>query len=738
MATDVSSAFINLSRSKSPNVARMFTIAGSDYSARVAKWPKFNRAWNDIRPKQLQMKLGNGDGGMNFLREDKTLMTSECLVKMGFFISESGDEFLLGSEVGAWLADPVAETITGIEEVTNGDFSSGASWVFGTGWSIAAGVASCDGSQSTNAPLSQFNVFQQPSEWYAITYTILNYVTGTIQAFAGAGNPSPNIRSANGTYVEYIQSSDGSGDSTLSLQANSTFIADIDNVSVRLADGDFSSTDHPMEYYGEITKSPVIAGSDIMAYSGFSSSNYLEQSYDSALDLTSDIVIKAWVKWDSLNNLQAIMGNYETVTDNGGVLLYLDSAKKLRFDARSDTGTVVAASSTIQPPINEWVLIAGVRRSSGTLGLYMNGVLIASNSGSSVGTTAEGYKLGIFNSTHIRSLSGSLARARVLPVYLNTTQLKDMYDNEKASFGISESITLFSGEISNISYANEDCSLKIKDKFQQLSERQIGTSDLPISYTGSNYLVSDIAWWVVTSYGGYSTLTSSSNPDINYQKFSEWASIFSADAIFMNAEFDGQKCTEVLRKIARNTQSAIFIDNNKLTFNRFGIIDSAVTSLGPGEIKNLELSFNTDQIVNKQYIAGDYSPASDSYGFTVFDESTPSVNSFGLKENLIKDKNIWYINSSSAINLAERKILTDADPDDSVKVTTGLQGLPRIIGETLTLLDDFHSITESYRILEHNVDLDTGETSFRIDRTQLTNPFILDTTSLGSTIEVLS
>ena len=36
--------------------------------------------------------------------------------------------------------------------------------------------------------------------------------------------------------------------------------------------------------YGTVTNSPVATGADLVAYSGFSASNYLEQPYNSDLD----------------------------------------------------------------------------------------------------------------------------------------------------------------------------------------------------------------------------------------------------------------------------------------------------------------------------------------------------------------------------------------------------------------------------------------------------------------------
>ena len=48
--------------------------------------------------------------------------------------------------------------------------------------------------------------------------------------------------------------------------------------------------------YGTITKSPVATGAELVAYSGFSNSNYLLQPYTSDLDFTDTMSIVLWVK----------------------------------------------------------------------------------------------------------------------------------------------------------------------------------------------------------------------------------------------------------------------------------------------------------------------------------------------------------------------------------------------------------------------------------------------------------
>lgn len=295
-----------------------------------------------------------------------------------------------------------------------------------------------------------------------------------------------------------------------------------------------------------------------------------------------------------------------------------------------------------------------------------------------------------------------------------------------------EIITLYSGRTNVVKYHRGAVDIVLTDKFEQLGERVIGSSDDPISYSGSNYLPSDLTWYIVTSYGGYSAIESTSNPDINYEEFLAWAEVFSLNEVYFNAEFDGVKCLEALRKIGRYTLSAIYIQEDKISFRRFGIADSNVTSLGNSSIDDLVVEFSDKGTVNKQYTFADYSVESDYWQTTIFDVSTSSVNSYGLKESTEKDENIWYVGSIGALDLSQRIVQIKGEPFDQLTVKSYLHGFVRNIGETIYINDPFHGIDDSYRIMGMELDLDEGVSEFMLDRSQFGQEFILDTSTLGS------
>lgn len=294
-----------------------------------------------------------------------------------------------------------------------------------------------------------------------------------------------------------------------------------------------------------------------------------------------------------------------------------------------------------------------------------------------------------------------------------------------------EIVDIFQGVTDNVSYRDTSVSVSISDKFKQLSERVVGTSDVPVNFTGSSYLPSDLAWWLCTSYGGYSAIESASNPDIDYEAFANWANIFSDSGIYMEALFDGQKVTECLRKIGRMTRSAIHVANNKVDFHRFSLADTNQCDVGEDCLTKFELNVDDSNMVNRQYVFADYLPSSDFFQISAVDASTASVNSFGVKEDIEQDKNVWYVDSVGALDLIQRILLVRGIPYDQVKVTTGMKGLVREVGETVSIIWPHLNVAAGYRIMSHDMDLENMQATMMTDRSQLLPGFILDTSSLN-------
>lgn len=293
-----------------------------------------------------------------------------------------------------------------------------------------------------------------------------------------------------------------------------------------------------------------------------------------------------------------------------------------------------------------------------------------------------------------------------------------------------EFITAFAGTSERVSFESGAVNLTVSDKLKQLSERVVGASNSPAVFSSSIMLPSDIAWTLCTCYGGLSSIQSTSNPDINYQSFLDFASVLSFDNVLMGGRFEGQKVAEGLRKIADMTQAAIVLVEDKISFYRFSTANSFVSSLSTDHVKDISLTIDDLDMVNKQWVYGDYRVESKYWPLAVFDTRSASVSSFGLREQVMKDESVWYVTSAAAINMAQRVMSTAGLPYDRVTLSTPLVPLFKQIGEIIAVSDALIGNSSGYRIMGYNLNLEDGSMKMELDASQLVMPFTLDVSEL--------
>lgn len=293
-----------------------------------------------------------------------------------------------------------------------------------------------------------------------------------------------------------------------------------------------------------------------------------------------------------------------------------------------------------------------------------------------------------------------------------------------------EYIQAFGGTISALSFRkNGDCTFSIEDKLKPLGERVVGSDESPVAYSGD--LASDIAWELLTTHGGLSDVESTSNPDINYSNFLEWAEVFSNDSVFMSTDFTGQKVTQCIKTLGRMSASGIFEENGKVNFGRYSVSSVEPFSLDAGAVLSLDMKIADSSIINKQHVKAGYSVESDYHTIEVFDVSTVSVDSFGLREEIEEDDKLWYISSATAHNFAQRQITLYASPFEDYSIRTALPLLGRAIGETVAVTYAQLSVSDTFRIMGHSIDIDKMEITAEIDATQLSAIFTLDDATNG-------
>lgn len=317
------------------------------------------------------------------------------------------------------------------------------------------------------------------------------------------------------------------------------------------------------------------------------------------------------------------------------------------------------------------------------------------------------------------------------PSEMNTNCLIDF--GIEYAVGSEETINLFTGKINRMTFSNANVTIGLTDKIKPFSEVILGTSDVPLEFTNSDYLPSDVAWWLVTSYGGLSTVESTSNPDINFDSFSQWAKVFSDSSIFINAHFDGKKLNEAIRKIGKMTRSTIIVENNKLEFARYDSSSNDPFSVGSEFMYQFSIDIDEKEVINKQIVHAGFAVESRFYQYAVFDTDTPSVNSYGLHEELEEDPNVWYVNSASAFDLASRVIFTQKNPIKKYNYNSGIANSFLQVGDLVGINDGFHNVSgDTVRVMGYQIDLEKSVVKYEADASQILSFFILDDATKGT------
>lgn len=293
-------------------------------------------------------------------------------------------------------------------------------------------------------------------------------------------------------------------------------------------------------------------------------------------------------------------------------------------------------------------------------------------------------------------------------------------------------LDIFAGTIDSIRFSGGGCAVTLIDKFRKLTDRKIGDSSTPTNYTSSSYLIHDMAWYACTSLGGLSAVASTNNPDIDYLSWSSWSSVFSADNVRCKAYLTGQTPLEVLRKLSTLTQSAIYIEADKIKFSRFIQVASDFRTLDDARVLDASALIDDRQLVNKAWVSANYDVTSRTFGITVFDQSSASQANYGLRETLVAEELVWLTDSVSALNLAQRQIISSSNLSPRFTVRTPMHTLGMTIGDPVQFSDSLLQVADTYRIMNETLDMDSGIKTYEIDQTQFFSGFRLDISALDS------
>jgi hypothetical protein len=196
----------------------------------------------------------------------------------------------------------------------------------------------------------------------------------------------------------------------------------------------------PLNVYGTVTKTPVMPGADLVAYSGFSANTYLRQPYNSDLQVGTAGSI-AFTFWFNLPDFDTAAYFFDRAHTNGGkrIAVYINENGINVYTPNSEIAGFVF-------PYDVWNQLTVVR-SGGTLRVYLNGVLKNSVANAedlnTDGSVASGLILGSRYSVDNFLVSGSMSLFRVSTTAPSAEQIAKIYNDEKHLFQENAKATLY-------------------------------------------------------------------------------------------------------------------------------------------------------------------------------------------------------------------------------------------------------------------------------------------------------
>ena len=265
---------------------------------------------------------------------------------------------------------------------------------------------------------------------------------------------------ANGTFsiTATVDSPAGATGILLGLDPNAgNPIFELDNLTVTYTHGRLTDRTKPYgeDYvtFGTVTKTPVADGAELMAFGGFSSSNYIRAGTNPNLEMGSgDWYYIFWVNPGTSSTGQVLLAHWSYNVDSstaGRVGIYFNSGN-VRLDLTDDGGSsyqAITGTNGIQDS-NGWHMVCAIRRGNNAE-LWVDGKLDVSKTLTSVADGTYSNKKRIIEIGHSPNMGSADSGIKMALLRIGKTlapskeQIEKMYKDELQFFGENAKCTLF-------------------------------------------------------------------------------------------------------------------------------------------------------------------------------------------------------------------------------------------------------------------------------------------------------
>ena len=406
----------------------------------------------------------------------------------------------------ATLSDTDATNVPGANLVTNGTFDSNIN-----GWTSSGAAISWDASGRLKLVSASGN---NPA-YYPISCEIGKRYHVQLD-FEGSWSFHLGTTTNSANDVGYIPHEGTTGNVTrymfftatqtthylvpYAIGANTAYI---DNVSVTLAEEDRSVNGNSLQVFGAITKTAVATGADLVGYSGFSASNYLQHTVSTNYGSSAVVSFMGWQKTSDISNYQYMAslidgtsGNMFGISINssatGGV-----AGKPYFYD--NVNGSLVA---TTRVDDGTWHFMVGVFDGTSKK-LYIDGELNASATVTALAmTNVTNTNVGFYSPIVGGAISyphlGSIALIRTSATAPTAAQIAKIYNDEKFLFQAGAQATLYGASDAVTALAYDDATELLhvgtsagRSVFQGLRRIDNTTDAVGVAISASNGMVAE-------------------------------------------------------------------------------------------------------------------------------------------------------------------------------------------------------------------------------------------------------
>jgi len=461
-----------------------------------------------VTTKNRTMSIGSGSGLMNIIRPTPHVLRG--MDGAANAITKSYNSGWMPGDIrGAFLSDSstTAASTTGI---LADDFNATGNWGLTDGPTISGGVLTLANVTSSRATLSTWNGVTG-RRYLGVLNVTSNANSGTFiidDDGPGFGLASgTTLGTASGTGLVYFYFTKTASSRIRLLRTAGGPIA-ITSLYIYEVEEDRSVNNKGLQVFGSITKSAVNTGNDLMAYSGFSTSNYLQAPYNDQLDFgTGDFSAMIWFKSNTATAAnQPLFWRGQTTTNSYAMIeVYLGSSyNNIEFITRNAAETTqyqTSGSAVSSIMTQTWRHICCVRRNS-TLYIYIDGVLVASGTQSTNNVSAPTAAKGMLNvgtdSSSAKAIPGSVALFKISATAPSAALIARIYNDEKLLFDAGAKGCLYgsSDQVNDLAYDNSTDLLHVgtssgRSVFDGLRRVENTTTAVSASISASNGLVAE-------------------------------------------------------------------------------------------------------------------------------------------------------------------------------------------------------------------------------------------------------